>query len=249
MQAIFHKHTNNRGFTVVELIVVITVTAILSGMLFGPLNDLYTANVSSSAQITQDSDTRGVLRQIANDLTSTTGFVDTIAVPATPTGSNNLTASWIYTLPSNAAAANVDTDTQVLMGKVYATDLPYDHEDRRPIGAGTACDLSQQTFVQNTYVYFVKLGTLYRRTMVNSPNAGTPCAAISQKQSCQTPNGTNCLASDAVLLRNVRSFLVTYDTPSATAAKAATITVRTQPTSVVSSISPTEASIRISLAQ
>lgn len=244
----------SKGFTIVELVIVVTVMALLSSLMFGPLTDLYTSNTTSSAQVTQDSDVRSALRRIASDLTSANGFVDTIPSPVTPTGSNNSTAPWNFTTASAGASANVDVNTQVLMGKVYATDLPYGDENRMPVGAGSSCDLTLQTFIQNTLVYFVKSGVLYRRTMTNTPNAGTPCVAIAQKQSCDTTNATNCEAKDAILLKNVTSFLVKYDsdptsTTPAALAQSAEISVQTQPTSSTSPVTPSKAVIRISLIQ
>lgn len=249
MQAIFRNHTSS-GFTIVELVVVITVMTLLTGLLFGPLTDLYTSNTSSSAQVTQDSDTRSALRQIASDLSYSNGFIGTIIAPTTPTGSNDGINPWLYTVPSAASSTNVDANTQVLMAKVFATDLPYSDQERKPIGSGS-CDLTLGSFVQNTYIYFVKSGTLYRRMMVNSPATGTPCAStpISQQQSCRTISTPTCPAADAVLLKNVTSFLIDYDNPAVTFAKSAKITLKAQPNSSSSPINPTEATIRISLVQ
>lgn len=243
----------SRGFTLVELVIVMTVMTVLTGLMFGPLADLYTSNTSSAAQVTQDSDTRSALRQIASDLTYSSGYVGSIAAPTSPTGSNESTGAWTYLPAANASSANVDANTQVLMGKLYATDLPYSDENRKPVSVGSPCDLTQPPFIQNTYVYFVKSGTLYRRLMANTPNNGSPCTPIAQQQSCRTISA-GCPAVDAVLLKNVTSFLIEYDNNPTTPvqvplARSAKITVKTQPSSVTSPIVPTEASIRISLIQ
>lgn len=227
---------------------------VLMGLLFQPLSDLFTSNTISSTQVTQDSDTRSALRNIASDLTNTIGFVDVIASPTTPTGSNNGTANWTYAPATNYAANNVDANTQILMGRLYATDQNYNSETRMPVGAAGACDLTQQVFVQNTYVYFVKAGTLFRRTMTNNPNTGTPCSGMAQKQSCSTLSVAICESSDAVLLKNVTSFLIEYKNGTVAATSAATatsakITVRTAPGSTTSPITPTQADITISLIQ
>ena len=253
MQVSYHSRSNN-GFTIVEVIVAITVMTVLSGLLFKPLSDLLTSNIVSSTQVTQDSDTRSSLRQIAGDLTYSTGFVDSIATPPTPTGPDNGTANWTYAAPTSNSTNNVDANTQILMARLYATDQASDSESRMPVGAAGYCDLTQQVFVQNTYIYFVKSGTLYRRTMTNNPNSGTPCSSMAQKQSCNNLSNPVCESSDAVLLKNVTSFLVEYRNGTATAASAsvatsAKITVRTAPPSTTSPVSPTQADITISLVQ
>lgn len=241
------NRTFSRGFTIVEVIVVVTVLGLLTGLLFGPLDDLYISNTTSSAQTTQDSDTRGALRQIASDLTNATNFVSSIPTPASPTGSNDGSNPWI------------GSDT-VLMASTYATDKLLSDPTRRPISVGSSCDIAQQQFVKNTYVYFIKSGTstLYRRTMVNTPNNGTPCTAIAQNQSCTS----GCAGTDAKLLGNVVSFKINYYATSdpnnpispitsagIDAARFAKISIKTQPASTTSRVTPTTADIRINIAQ
>lgn len=239
--------TFSRGFTIVEVIVVMTVLGLLTGLLFGPLDDLYISNTTSSAQTTQDSDTRGALRQIASDLTNATNFVSGIPTPASPTGANDSSNPWI------------GSDT-VLMASTYATDQPLSDPTRKPVSVKPACDIAQQQFIKNTYVYFIKpsTNTLYRRTMVNTPNNGTPCTTIAQKQSCTS----GCDGVDAKLLGNVTSFKIDYYATSdpknpispitsagIDAARFAKISIKTQPASATSRVTPTSADIRISIAQ
>lgn len=243
MQAIFPKYSASHGFTIVELIVVVTVLGLLGGLLFGPLDDLYVSNVSSSAQTTQDSDTRGALRQIANDLAYTTNFLSSIPTPASPTGSDNALGAW------NSGAS-------VLMASMYATDKPASDSTRKPVSISPACDPTLQQYIKNTYIYFVKSNTLYRRVMVNTPTMGTPCTGIAQNQSC----ASGCPSTDAILLRNVTSFTITYyvttdpSSPVATGAgidtaRTAKIALKTQPASTTSHVTPSTADIRISVSQ
>ena len=256
MPATSLSNSFSHGFTIVETIVVLTVLGLLTGLLFGPLDDLYISNTASSAQTTQDSDTRSTLRQIAGDLTNMTEFVGTIGTPTTPTGSNDTTGAW------NGSAST-------LMASVYATDKPTSDPLRKLVNAGTSCDFtSSQPFIKNTYIYFVKAGTttLYRRTMINTPNAGTPCTSIAQTQSCASTvmaaYSSICKSTDAVLLKNVASFTIDYyassdpnnpispiTTTNIGTAHFAKISITTRPASATSRVAPTTASIRIGITQ
>lgn len=250
MQATYHNTHQAKGFTLVEIIVAITIMTVLGGLVFFPLSDLFTSNTTSSAQVTQDSDTRGALRQIASDLTYSNGFIGSITTPTTPTGSDNGTATWTYAAATNSPSNNVDANTQILMAKLDATDKAYTDTNRMPVGANGNCDLTEQRFAQNTYVYFVKSGTLYRRTMINNPDTGgAPCTSIAQKQTCSNMSSAICEATDAVLLKNVISFLIEFNDPVVASATKAKITAKTQPPSVTSPVSTTEATTTVTLIQ
>lgn len=268
MQVMFHKQKKDQGFTVVELIVVVTVMGLLIGILFGPLDDLYISNTTSAGQITQDSDTRSALYRIATDLTYSNGFIGSIPAPVIPAGagSNNAGAGWSSTSSSS-------TDLHTLMASVYASDAEANSATRKPIAVNQnlvgSCSatyiesqISAQNIAKNTYVYFVRDNTLYRRTMINTPQLAPTiglnglCSQPYQKQSC----ASGCDASDAVIVKNVTEFKIQYysdttmplstvnDTTVATA-KAAKISIKTQPARTSSRISPTTAEIKISISQ
>lgn len=268
MQAMYHKPKRISGFTIVELIVVVTVMGLLIGLLFGPLDDLYVSNTTSAGQTTQDSDTRSALYRIATDLTYANGFIGSITTPVTPlgAGSDNGVAGW-------SATSGSSTDIHVLMASVYASDAAESASNRKPIAvnqnplAGCSASyiesqIASQNIAKNTYIYFVRNGNLYRRTMVNSPQLAPtiglnlPCTTPYQKQSC----ASGCTSRDALLVKNVTQFKIEYYSDTVTPlstlndttvanAKSAKISIKTQPANAASRIVPTTADVKISIAQ
>lgn len=196
------------GLTLVELIVVMAILSILTGLVVMTLGDFYQSNTTSLSQTVQATDTRSVLRSIEGDLITSTGFkTATTMTPVTPTGSDNAAAAWNYT-GNDASKPN----NRVLISSKYATDKPPSDETRSLI----FCNPGGQPLVNNL-VYFVARDAstnsynLYRRIMVET--AATGCTATPyQKQSCEATKAwiTPCQAVDAVLLYDVDSFTIDY---------------------------------------
>ncbi|MBI3889662.1 type II secretion system protein [Candidatus Saccharibacteria bacterium] len=203
-----NKETTS-GFTVVELIVVMTVMGILAGIVFGALSDLYYSNVKSIAITSQISDTRGALHSIEDDLTLSNAVVASYAPLTSPLGSNDQMAPWSYSYPGVGSPMQ----TLIIESAASTQTTP----DRRDfiINGNTAVSpqgctpSSNSVLLYNTIVFFVKNSTLYRRT-INNPN---PCGqTIIQKQSCAAAysSNSNCRAVDARLVDNVSALTFKY---------------------------------------
>lgn len=207
----------SRGFTIVELLVAMTISGLLIGILFGPLNDLYTSNTSGLKTTVADADGHAAMQSIrlivmaSNQLKgSITGNPDSI------------------TDPDGTAWAGGATDT--LVASNYATWT--NAGQRNLVEGGATCNK-----LSNYYVFFrdnVKKA-LYRRTLT-SRGVVTPCdgASWDQKQTCGlTVSFPRCQAKDVKLLSNVKSFSMTYYTSTVgmtttsdpTAAKAVLVTI------------------------
>ena len=211
MQAIYNRAN---GFTMVEIVIVITVASILTGVVMGTFGGFYRDNVNSLGKTTQDTNTRGVLRSIEKDLSNVSGFI-TDATVAQPLGSNNGT-TWSY-LGDNSSH-------RVLMATTTATDKAYTDDTRLPvfINSGSGCgDPTVSPVAQNGLVYFVAQNSitgkydLYRRTITNI-SGGVLCGSIYQKQSCSPAvrrlYPSVCTFTDADILRDIDSFTVDYYT-------------------------------------
>jgi prepilin-type N-terminal cleavage/methylation domain-containing protein len=195
-------HRASKGFTVVELIVVITVSGLLMTVLFGPLNDLYQDNTRGVKSVIQVADTRGALRFIQHNVSLGYSFLNTNQI-TDPTGT-----SWTWT--------GSGTTSRVLITRNYATtiDEAVDTSGTRALLYGSGACSATPLF--NNIIYFVNNGTLYRRTIKNTTS--TCAGAVGQKQTC-TAGYTNpaCQATDAKILSNVTNFTVDYyDTASST---------------------------------
>lgn len=180
------------GFTLVELLIVVLVSSILAGMLFGPLNDMYTSNNHSLKNVVQVTDTRSAMRLLERNITMANSFDDVVT---DHTGEN-----WRWT--------GSGPTSRVLITQNYATTID---ESQDTAGARTLLFAAPDCTMplMNTYIYYVRNETLYRRLMKSTD---TPCSgSIAQKQSCLS----GCPAVDAKLLTKVTSFTVNYyDTAS-----------------------------------
>jgi prepilin-type N-terminal cleavage/methylation domain-containing protein len=216
MQALSNK---NHGFTIVELVVVTTVLGLLIGVVLGTLGDFYNSNTSSLARTTQDTDTRGVLRSIENELGGSAGFTSSLSTGfVTPQGSDNNAAAWSYMGTNNTR--------RVLIGLAYATDKDLKDDSRMVVlrRVGAVNNQSLDTPVVNAMIYFTAPDptnsakyNLYRRTIVN-PGGGTVYPTPFQKNTCSSTKVTLylsvCKGSDAILLYDINSFSVDYYTSS-----------------------------------
>lgn len=227
------------GITIVELIVVITVAGLLTGIVFGPLNDLYSSNVTTASRSAQDTYTRGVLRSIENELADAGGWTTSLSPPLGLGPLNNLLSleSWSYCGVSGILSCSSSTTNRVLITYTNATDKVSTDPTRLPIFDGTAgvCNTASTIVPIKAYrVYFVgpdatdaSKNDLYRRTIVNPlgdvlcngaiPIQKTTCAvALLSNLLCKDSSGAS--HADAVLLRDIKSFNVDYyPTPNSAA--------------------------------
>ena len=225
MQALSSKV---RGFTLVELIVVLAVSGIIFTVVLNTLGGYYRDNSVSLGRGIQETDTRSVLRSIEKDLYNSIGFGSSITnvtlahANAAPFGSGNLNASpWSYTTNGRGPVliAYKNPVTQQPDADPNNTRLPVFLQP-----AGGCGDLSDATPALVAQIYFIapdpsnsaKLN-LYRRTIV--PGALTPlCGTMVPANSSCAANSvaaylTLCRSTDAVVLNDIKSFTVKYFDP------------------------------------
>lgn len=204
MQSIFAKQSRG-GFTVVEIVIVVTVLGLLTTVVFGALQNLYTSIASTQTRTVQETDTLGSLRAIEKDLSNNAGIVASLATAA-PYGDNG-SASWSY--------LGAGEGKRVLIAKTYLTTAGQDDANRQIVFKKVGADCTGVTEpALATQVYFLAAdssnGTfnLYRRTILPSTNVNDYCDGTPfQKQTCAT---AACANKDAILLRNVTAFNVDY---------------------------------------
>lgn len=189
--------TSSRGFTVVELIIVIFVLGILTGLLYGPFTNLYTANTTGVRKTAQFTNVHSALRIIESKISESITFADTNDI----TDPNQPDTPWSW-------AGTSDT-SRVLITSNYATTIEESSDPsnlRTLVFRGPSCDIP----VTNDYIYFVANNTLYRRTLVNTTS---PCGGYTnaQKQTCSSSATDNyCQGVDAKIISNVTEFRVDY---------------------------------------
>lgn len=203
------SNTLTRGFTIVELLVVMAVGAILMVILFGALNDLYYSNIRATAQVTQTRDARTALRTIENDVTMAGGFY--VTNTSDPIGPNGAGSKW-DTAPYTYEGSGVDN--RILIIGRYATTAAESGDDADNPSRKILMQADCKTPVENTHIYYVKDSTLFRRIIPNV--AASRCASQASeadfaKQTCQAGVTTSpCQGADAVIVRGVKKFSIDY---------------------------------------
>ncbi len=182
------------GFTIVEIMVVLSILGVLIAIVFGTLADFYESNNKTIVSTVQNGDAQTALRLIEKDVSTAAGFLtaNAVADPTRPAG-------W-----SHRGVDTANPNNRILILSSYATTN--NSNTRALLFATGSC--SQP--LTNNLVYFVDAGVLYRRTIKNT---ATPCGGLTsgQKQSCAaTVTNVSCQAVDAKLMVNVTEFSIDY---------------------------------------
>lgn len=228
---------SDTGFTIVELIVVITVVALLTPIILGPLGNIYQSSTESLGRATKESDIRGVLRQIEKDLANNKSFAPSHIVAA-PLGAK-IGATWGANWSYNGMGGDYST-RRVLIAKVPATSKLQSSDptnERYPVfvaPSGTCpTEPTASMAVDNTIIYYMAPAqgsnaaqapsstnpyNLYRRTIVPALAGGTQyCYGRTPAQKTTCPAGVTSgvcsnpgMGIDALLVSDIRTFDVHY---------------------------------------
>ena len=220
-----------KGFTLVELLIVMAVAGILMALVFGPMDAIWRSQTTEMATVVQQTDIKAALGRVSKDVVLAVSFlkIDTTdKVGPDPTNPGATLASpetkkW-DTSPYTFLGNNMDKN--ILMYQKHATTVSdegdnIDDPQRKVLWADSSCT----SFMRNTFVYYVKDSVLWRRSIpyydAARPNEKPKslCAYVGAsnlengtKQTC--PQGYNntkiCEGRDAKVLENVQGFKVSY---------------------------------------
>jgi competence protein ComGC len=208
-----HNNTSNSGFTLVEMLVVAPIVLISITFLVGLMINIVGDSLIATSRSRTIYTTHDALNTIENDVTMSSQFLLSTGSLLSPQGKSNDTTAF-------TSSANGNT----LILKVLATDKnPLDATRSLVVYADQPFSCSSgktayNTSLYTTVIYFVKNGSLWRRTIVpaynqNSPSdANTVCSVPWQRSSCSVgyTNTSVCKSNDIEVEKNIASFTVNY---------------------------------------
>lgn len=153
---------NDRGFTIIELLMVLVVAGGMVAILFTITFDYYVATVKAEVTTQMSLESQALLTQLTEDIRLADAIVDSNTI----SDSNN-PGGWMTNDPSNIIIVQspaTETDKDI----IYDTSTGYPFS--------------------NEYVYFLSGNSMYKRILANSAAAGnsavTTCPETTASPSC-----------------------------------------------------------------
>jgi len=211
------SNTTKAGFTLVELVVAITVMAIIAVGLFAVLIQTYSSSSYGATQVTIASNAQLAMDQIEQDVRYSDNFdtqlVSPFSDPYGPTNNSSSPQSWTF-----AGTPSSSTNRALIIEANATTSNPQANTRTYVYKTGTySC--SQEIYnppLHYTKIYFVYNNTLYRRTITDTTTSTCNPSTEKQvqKQSCPEASVGSwpsiCKANDEVIATNVTAFSVDY---------------------------------------
>jgi len=186
------------GFTAVEVLIIAPIVILVIGAFITVIVNMTGAVLSSRGANTLAYTAQDALNQIEQDVKSSNGFLATNNITLTsPQGYDNVTAMF----------DNNGTNGPMLILSTYATTTNPLSSTRNIIytNSPNTCasgDSDQNNPMSVNIIYFVKNGTLWRRTIMPSNYTAAGCAVPWQQPTCTTVNGF-CTTKDTKLVDGI----------------------------------------------
>jgi hypothetical protein len=195
------------GFTLIEMLIITPIALLIIAGFIALMITMVGNIMLSHGRNIMTHDIQGSLDRIEQDVKLSTDFLATTGTMPSPQGKDGATAAFSST-SGDLILGEIATDkspTDPLRSFVYY-NTPYGCSD-------PAQEYKNRIFF-TTVIYFVKNGSLWRRTFVPSPS-GTLCDSSWQVNTCApgyAQAATQCKTNDTEVMQNVGSFSVSYYT-------------------------------------
>ncbi len=230
MRPMFHTNRLSRGFTVVELMLATSLSAVVVVVFVAMLFSAYQTSVRNNAILDMTSSIQVALSFIERDVRYSLSYGTGISTPFTdsnapgggwkhagnPAGATNRT----LILKSYATANNPFSPSRQSVFVNGGLTNPYIPADALLNCSTTPPAGSLYLNPQLPYVtiYFISNGKLMRRILTDTSTTVCNGAVAYQKQSCPTGSGNGCFVKDEIIASNVVEFSIDYyqqlDTPT-----------------------------------
>ncbi len=210
LSMLLNKHSSKSGFTLIEMLVIAPIVILMIGFFISFLINITGEVLASRSQNVLAYNIQDTLDRIEQDVKSSAAFLATNNIDlVSPQGYNNDTTPF-----DNADAIS---GTKLILNS-YATTLnPLTlgnnstiYAANQPNSCGSS-NVSQNTLMYTNIIYFVKNGTLWRRTVLPANYATLACQPMWQQPSCAPDTtGSMCVTQDVRLVDNVSTFSVAY---------------------------------------
>lgn len=199
---------SNRGFTIIEMVVIMPIIMLSLAILVSALFGQYAQLVESSAKLNLKVEGQAILIGLQDDIEFADSFGSAIRSDLSDTYASDYTSAlsanrMIINSPALTASHRDSNRTTVYKNQVGCA----------------AADLTDNDIVYDNIIYFIKSGTLYKRFLTYpTPNGNETCGTNFVKKSCPSSVtlSTACPSYDRVLSTHIDTLVLTYYTANNT---------------------------------
>jgi len=199
--------SRSRGFTLIEMLVIVPVALLVITGFIALMVTMVGNVIAGRASNVMTYDIQSALNTIEQDVRLSTQFQNSSGTLPSPQGKDG------------AMSAFTSTTGDLVLGEIATNKNPIDPTRsfvyyNAPFGCTDPAEIYKNRIFFITVAYFVKDGSLWRRTYVPSPS-GTLCSSQWQVNTCApgyTSAQTRCQTSDSEILKDVTNFTVSYYT-------------------------------------
>jgi competence protein ComGC len=207
-----NHHSQSTGFTLIEMLVVAPIVILAIGGFISLMVNMVGDVIAARDETVMMYETQDSLSRIEDDVSLSTAFLSTSDMLITPQGSDaNFTGTAAFTNTSNTLILNAMVTDRNPLDPLR--ELIYYNGQPNP------CDATKvfNKVLYSKVIYFIKSGSLWRRTAISPYNTNTPtdiqtvCATPWQQNSCSPGYvATRCKTNDIEIMKNVSSLNVAY---------------------------------------
>lgn len=203
----------SRGFTLIEMLVIAPIALLIITGFVAAMVTMIGDVIANHNRNTMTFEVQNAINTLEQDVRLSTDFQSGSGAMLTPQGKDGNTSPFL--------ASNGD----LILGEIATDRNPIDPLRQfvyynNPFACGDSAQVYKNRLKFTQVIYFVRDGSLWRRTVIDHSDAGSLCNPPWQVNSCAPgylASASRCQTNDSEVVKNVDEFVVEYfDSPQST---------------------------------